>query len=170
MPLAVDVEIVETAEGAVIRVYCPDGSVGETAPMSTRRLYGPAHRIVAMEPDLSPGRQAPSKRLMRRSQKQEQTLAEDTGGSRQKGSGSQAHAKGDVRLRGHFRVESKQTIKNSIGIKRFWLDKIRSECDTGESPALDVEFLEKGTLRQEDRWVMIPYEDWLDKYAIATDK
>lgn len=106
-----------------------------------------------------------SRERKRRANKQERDLANTIGGKQQKGSGSQLHAKGDVRKKGVFRVECKSTTAQSFSMKREILDKISSECLGMERPALDVLFLNDKTLREEDRWVAIPFlhfEEYVD--------
>lgn len=115
--------------------------------------------------DITKGRRTPDKRIRRRSQRQERKLAEDSGGRVQKGSGCLPWAKGDVRKRGVFRGESKFTTAQSFSLKRALLDKIRSECEGQEYPLLDIEFINKGTQRSEDRWVAVPYEVWVELNA-----
>lgn len=111
----------------------------------------------------------PSRTLRRRSQRQERKLAEDVGARVQPGSGSLPTHKGDVRKRGEFRVESKYTSKKSYSVTREVLQKIRGECTGVERPALDVLFTDPLTGQESDRWVMIPYEDWVKKYGVSDD-
>ena len=105
-------------------------------------------------------RQFANKKIKRLSRRQEMGLAEDTGSRVQKGSGSLPWAKSDVRKRGVFRAECKFTRAKSYSVTRATLDKIRGECETGETPLLDLQFLDKFGAPA-DRWVMIPYDDWL---------
>lgn len=96
----------------------------------------------------------------RRAQRQEEELAIDTGGSRQRGSGSLPWAKGDVRKKGSFRAECKFTRAKSYAVTRGTLDKIRSECEYDEYPVLDVSFLD-GAGRTDERYIVVPYAVWL---------
>lgn len=96
----------------------------------------------------------------RRSKRQEQRLATDTGGKVQKGSGSLPWAKGDVHKKGTFKAECKFTRNKSFSVSRAILDKIRSECGYDETPVLDITFVDTHG-RTEDHWVAIPYEVWL---------
>jgi len=106
-------------------------------------------------------RQLSAKATRRRSQRQARELAEDTGGSTQRGSGCLQWAKSDVtKVFGRFRAECKFTRARSFSITRAILDKIRGECDFNEIPMLDVSFVAP-TGRTEERWVCIPYEAWL---------
>lgn len=88
-------------------------------------------------------------------------LAEGTGARVQKGSGSIPHLKGDVRFKGKFRAECKQTRLKSFSVTRAVLDKIRSECSFDEVPVLDVEFLSP-VGKTEERFIVIPYNVWLE--------
>ena len=106
------------------------------------------------------------KKNRRRAMRQERELARDTGSRVQPGSGSIPGAKGDVRSRGKFRAECKFTKAVSYRVDRHTLDKISSECSFGEVPVLDVAFV--GSSGQtEDRWVMIPYDDWITLHAAS---
>ncbi len=109
-----------------------------------------------------PRRRPSNKAIKRRSRRQELELAEATGGRTQKGSGSLPWAKGDVRHRGKFRAECKQTRAKSFVVTRATLNKIRSECGFGEVPVLDVAFLGPGD-RTEERFIIIPYSVWLEQ-------
>jgi hypothetical protein len=106
-------------------------------------------------------RQFEHKKIKRLSRRQELGLADDTDSRVQKGSGSMPWAKGDVRKRGVFRAECKFTRAKSYSVTRVTLDKIRSECETGETPLLDLQFLDQFGASA-DRWVMIPYDVWLN--------
>ncbi len=105
------------------------------------------------------------------SQRQELRLAQEAGGLTQKGSGNLPWAKGDVRSRGRLRAECKFTRAQSFTVKRAELNKIRSECSYDETPVFDVAFLDKNG-RTDDRWVLVPYEAWLEleKEANAASK
>lgn len=107
------------------------------------------------------GRRPSNKAIKRRSRRQELELAEATGGRTQKGSGALPHLKGDVRFKGKFRAECKQTRLKSFSVTRSVLDKIRSECAFDEVPVLDVEFLNPAG-KTEERYIVIPYNVWLE--------
>lgn len=106
-------------------------------------------------------RQFVHKKIKRLSRRQELGLAEDTDSRAQKGSGALPWAKGDVRKKGIFRAECKFTRAKSYTVTRETLEKIRSECDFGETPLLDIQFLDKHGA-SDDRWVMVPYDVWLE--------
>lgn len=112
--------------------------------------------------DMTPDKQAPGKKTKRLSQKQERRIAEDIGGRTQPGSGNQAHAKGDVRKKGEFRVEAKFTKSKQFILKREELDKISGECAHKEKPVFQIDFRNSTTSKVEDSWVAIPYLDWLE--------
>lgn len=102
----------------------------------------------------------PSRRMLKRARRTEKGIAEDVGGKQQKNSGALPWAKGDVRKKGELRIESKTTRSKQYTVTRRELDKIRGECGLGEKPAFVITFVNRGTLREEDKWVLIPYEDW----------
>lgn len=101
-----------------------------------------------------------SPKLRKRATTEERNIAEDLGGKRQVGSGAVPGIKGDVRVRGELRIESKITTKGSYRVELELLNKIRSECHGTERPAFIVSFVDKDTHREIDRWVLQPYEDW----------
>jgi hypothetical protein len=96
-----------------------------------------------------------AKRQRRTSMKREDAVAQVLGGRRQKGSGSVASLKGDVRVRDKFRVEHKHTRAGSYRVTQNELSKIRGECTGLEIPLFIIEFLEKATGRLQDSWTMI---------------
>lgn len=108
-----------------------------------------------------PQRRLPNKEIRRRSRRQELQLAEEAGAKVQKASGSLPWAKGDVRKKGKFRAECKQTRAQSFTVTRATLNKIRSECSFDEVPILDVEFIGRAGVTDE-RFVVIPYNVWVD--------
>lgn len=139
-----------------------NGAVG-VWPLSLQELY---RRMLAQQP-LTIVLQVPepplpnAKRIKRSTMKQEEQVARDLGGHRQRGSGSISGKKGDGWVRGKYKIENKKKIRRkSITIKRMELDKIRAECAPGEQPLFQFEFANPGTLAVEDRWIMVPYEHW----------
>lgn len=116
--------------------------------------------LLLSTPEIKPGRVPPSKRIKKRARREEELIAEQVGGKRQKGSGALPWAKGDVRKKGHLRIESKTCKVKQYTVTRHELDKIRGECGMNEKPAFVITFIHPQTLRQEDKWVLIPYEDW----------
>lgn len=106
-------------------------------------------------------REFSGKKTKRRSRRQELDMADALAGRVQPGSGSLPHAKGDVRVRGKYRVECKFTRFKSYVLKLETLDKIRSECATDETPVLDLAFLDSNG-KLDDHWVAVPYSVWLE--------
>jgi hypothetical protein len=104
----------------------------------------------------------------RRSMRQERKLAMDTEATQQRGSGASKFYKGDVRKKGVFRAECKFTSAKSFILKLEELDKIRGECAFGETPVFDVTFTDRNG-RTVDRWVAVPYEEWLKQHAPSDD-
>lgn len=87
-------------------------------------------------------------------------MAEDTGAWAQPGSGSLPGRRGDVHARGRFKAENKYTKAKSYRVTRADLNKISAEASFGEVPIFDICFLgSRGNT--EDRWVLLPYVDWL---------
>jgi hypothetical protein len=108
-------------------------------------------------------------------QKQEQRLADDLGGRKQKGSGSKRFNKGDVRMP-ELLTEAKRTDKRSISIKLEYVRKITEEAQAyGLIPAVAVEWgftpddaIEEKKFRSVERdWVLVPasfLKELLDVY------
>jgi len=112
---------------------------------------------------------APSKQRMRRSvTHQEIATGESLGGRRQTGSGARIGNKGDARVIGKYRIESKFRTAASVNVKLSELRKIRSECEGLEVPVFEVEFREKQTLRVKDKWALVPWNEW-EKLANAAN-
>jgi len=107
----------------------------------------------------------PSRRMQRHVRDSEKQIGKDIGGRAQPASGALPGMKGDARARGRHRVESKTTKSLSFSVDRRDLNKIRSECTGQEKPAFVVEFVNPQTLREEDKWVLIPYEDWYEAHV-----
>ena len=119
--------------------------------------------------DLSSIQRRPvTKQMKRASVRQERKIAKGIGGQRQKGSGAMAHAKGDVRKHGVFRVEAKFTQAGSYPVRLRDLNKIRSECAGQEVPAFQITFMDQ-RIQPIDEWVLIPYAVWR-RYAAAEDR
>lgn len=78
----------------------------------------------------------------RKSRLQENRIAKDIGGRRQKASGATDFAKGDVRKQGDIRVEAKTTGARTFILKLSDVNKIREEALLGgaEEWAMQVEF------------------------------
>jgi hypothetical protein len=86
-------------------------------------------------------------------------LAKDLGGDRVPGSGCFAGRGGDVQLEKYL-IESKFTKALSYSISIRTLRKIKLEAaEAGRSPILVLE-LSGGQMFEEERWAMMPYEDF----------
>ena len=140
------------ADGLYITVTMSDGShatVGPVDPSSPEELTG-VLRAQAVSPVKNQ-----TKRLRRKSIKQEEEIAARHGGRRVKGSGAVRGNKGDVRIPGKMRFEAKLTTKKSYRVVQEELSKIRGECTNLEFPAFEIHFADPATLKVYDRWVMI---------------
>lgn len=116
------------------------------------------------------GKTTTPKRRKQISRKQEQKLAESLGGERHYGSGNKPGYKGDVRVRGKYRVECKYTSKKSRSISLAEIQKIRSECAMGEEPMINIQFREPGTLEVEEDWICVPRRAWEKLHAPTDDR
>lgn len=119
-------------------------------------------------PDLSPGRRPPSRRLVKRTQKEERELAKRAGGRRQPASGALPGLKGDGVLKGVARWDSKMCFSKTVSWNFDDLVKIRSEAAYGEIPAIITAFTDRATHQVRERWVTIPYEIWEEKIIHAS--
>lgn len=90
----------------------------------------------------------------RRSRRQEDGVAADTGGRRVAGSGSLPSLKGDVRCP-DLLIECKTTSASSYSLTLKVLRKIEKEAEhANKEPILQVDI-------QGRRYVVLRYEDWL---------
>jgi hypothetical protein len=142
---------VELREGIeTVGPYCP-------------KCLGSMEMLASIEPPPIPkGAAPPSRKLRRRVRTQERGIAEDLGGRAQPGSGNQLHKKGDVRLKGKYRLEAKLTTSKQFILQRTFLEKISGECSGLERPGLILEYTDRRTLRSLSKWAVIPYDDFLD--------
>jgi len=108
------------------------------------------------------------KRRKRASMKQEEQVAVLHGGHRNAGSGSVAGRASDASIRERFRIENKYTAGAGIRVTKADVNKIRGECERGQIPVFQMDFKEPNTLRNLDRWVMVPLEEWT-KYIAEAD-
>jgi len=91
----------------------------------------------------------------RKSKKQERSLAARLGGRTQKGSGSCRFHKGDVKTV-ELLLEAKQTSKESLSVKKAWLEKISREAMAyNKVPALAFGFTDIAKLVEKD-WIAVP--------------
>jgi len=119
-------------------------------------------------PDTRPG--PPDHRVKRTSRRNEQDIAVRIGGRRQPGSGAIPGFKGDVRVRGHLRVELKDSFSKQFILTTAVLDKIRGECDRAERPALIVSFRDRHTHELRESWALIPVEHWEELLNASNDR
>lgn len=90
-------------------------------------------------PRADKGKKYPAQRTSRRSEKK---LAAELGGKVTKGSGNKDE-KGDVRVKGVFRIENKDTQHKSFSITREMIDKIESAAlHCNELPFIQVTFID----------------------------
>lgn len=84
-----------------------------------------------------------------RAPKQEREAAKRLGGTLIKGSGS-GDTKGDLRVKGILRLETKCTQRGSFSVTREMVRKIEDAAlSSGELPAIEIEFLDaKGKVVQ----------------------
>ncbi len=116
---------------------------------------------MVLEPvDYGKGVRPPSRAMQKKASRRERKIAERIGGRAQPGSGNQAHAKGDVRKKGHWRVQDKTSRNKSFPLTRQLINEIRSQCSYGEKFAITVGFLNKMTQREEDEVVVIDKNVW----------
>lgn len=117
--------------------------------------------------DMTPGRRPPSKRLVKRTRKEEQKLADDAGGRKQVASGALPGLKGDGYLKGVARWDSKMCFSKKVSWDFDDLVKIRGEAAYGEIPAIITAYTDKSTMRVQERWATIPYEVFQERILNA---
>jgi hypothetical protein len=94
-------------------------------------------------------------KVRRKSQIQEKRIAGEMGGKVQKGSGALEFNKGDIRTK-ELLIEAKRTDKDSMSVKKEWLEKISMEAIAyNKIPALSIEFNNIAKLVERD-WIAIP--------------
>jgi hypothetical protein len=89
--------------------------------------------------------------------KSERRIAKRLGAKLSPGSGSKPGAKGDSALP-DLLIESKATVRESIILKRSWLQKISREAlDRNLYPALSLSFVSgSGESRPNGDWLLVP--------------
>lgn len=140
--------------------YFAASFVGKSDPICLACLSGEIELTTELE-DTTPA-DGPRKKVLRRqkklSQQQERDIAEELGGKVNKASGAMAHAKGDVRKKGHWRVEAKYTEASSYRLTLDDLYKLAGECSDLERPIFIIDFRKKGG-RQLDRFAVVQMTD-----------
>lgn len=107
----------------------------------------------------------------KKSKKQEKRIANKLNGKRQKGSGAIRHHKGDVKTP-DLLLEAKRSDKDSISLKKEWLEKISKEAlVSGRVPALAIEFGTADILTAA-RWIAVPenfFQELMEAYTDEND-
>lgn len=156
--------------GEVYRFTLSVGAGVETSsPICSICLDRQKEVTVDIVPPPPPPAGPPSRQVQKASRRNEARVAKGIGGRVQPGSGNQPGAKGDVRKRGEFRIENKDSYSNQYILTTKTLDKIRGECAFREKPVLVLTFMEKGSHRPRDRWAIVPYNDW-EEHANASSQ
>lgn len=120
---------------------------------------GVEHELEIEEPEVeASSKRKGFKQNKRLSRKQEIDLADDLGGKVQLNSGATVGSKGDVRVKGEYRVEAKFTAANSYKLDLDELHKIESECEGLEKPLFIVDFIDKHTKKPKERYATLPYD------------
>lgn len=142
---------------------------GESTDRVGPLVAGEETLAVLDPPNLAAGASPPTKRMKKLANKQERRNAEMIGARVQPGSGSSSRAKGDVRKLGEWRGESKFTFANAYALDVRTLNKIASECGTGEKPLLFLDFKHKVSGRTHGSFVILYETDFeeLLKHAPA---
>jgi len=107
--------------------------------------------------DYTPQRPVPKGRPQSKmSDKQEKRIAHRSGGKCQPASGALPFAKGDV-LTPQLLIEAKSTAKESLSIKKKWLEKISLEAQKVQrEPALTIHFESTDNYTEQD-WICVPF-------------
>ena len=93
--------------------------------------------------------------IKKKSIKQEKKLAKDLGAKRVPQSGAQSTSPNDI-VKGNYVIESKATSKNSISLKKVWLDEVKeSPINFGKIPVLILDFT-----KTNDRYVIMDEKDF----------
>ncbi len=138
-------------DGAIFLQVEQDGVIETVGPLES----GKEEIVVLEKPDYSKGVSPPSKAMKKISLKQERRNAQMIGGRTQPGSGASNRAKGDVRKLGEWRGESKFTYAKSYSLELAILEKIASECGTGEKPLLFLDYVSKDTSKTKGKFVVM---------------
>jgi len=149
-------------------VFAADGSDKTKAVCKVCLQRGVELVALIEPPEQAPGRQPPSRQLVKRTRKEERDLAASAGGRRQPGSGNLPWAKGDGVLKGVARWDSKMCFSKTVSWNLDDLVKIRSEAAWGEIPAIITTFADRTTQQVKERWVTIPHEVWEEKIIHAS--
>lgn len=108
------------------------------------------------------------KRKRHISKLQDRDVMARLGGRVQPASGSLGGNKGDGRVYGRFRVETKYTKHGSFPLKLVELFKIAAECGDNETPVFVVDFKDGESARVVGRFAVIPFSHF-EKVSRETD-
>lgn len=140
--------------------------ISETRPFCTdciENMHGVKHDVSIDEFEFEDDEGRTVRKRFKENKKisvaQEVDLAEELGGRVQKASGALAGSKGDVRVKGKYRIEAKFTKANSYKLLLDDLYKIISECGAGEKAVFVIDFVEK-TGKLKDRFAVTYWEDF----------
>ncbi len=125
------------------------------------QLQGEHRETLVFEPvDFTKGTRPPTRAMKKKAVRRERALAESLGGRAQPNSGATPHAKGDVRVRGRWRIDDKTTRNKSFSLTRGIINKIRSECSGSEDFAITIGFLNPRTQKEEEEVVVMDKSTW----------
>lgn len=158
--LAVKVVPEAREDGVYLHIFGADLSEEVIGPLEDGAAYN-----VQLQGHEIKGAAPPGRRMRKAAAATEERIAEDVGGRTQPNSGAVPGYKGDVRKRGKHRIEAKTAKGVTFNVHREMLNKIRSECGPGEKPAFVICFVDPKFLREQDKWVLIPYEDWHEAHV-----
>lgn len=88
---------------------------------------------------------------------QDKAVMERLGGRVQPASGSLGGNKGDGRVFGRFRVETKYTVNDTYRLDVRELFKIAGEATGTEVPVMVIDFKEPGSARVRGRFAIVPF-------------
>lgn len=107
------------------------------------------------------------KRIRKMSKKQDaQVMGGLEDGRVQRGSGCVPGYKGDGRVLGTHRIETKYSLSDTFKLELADLTKIQGECWQEERPVVVIDFKDRQTGKLRSRWACIPHSDW-ERYANA---
>jgi hypothetical protein len=143
-------------DGLFLHVELPGQLPDEVGPVVDGK-----EETAVLEDVPAEGNRMSAKSLRKRSQKAEMKIAKELGGRVQKASGAMKGHKGDVLVKGKYRVEHKFTQAKQYTLTLADLFKIMGQCEGAEEPLFVVEFQERHTLRTLARYAIVPYETWM---------
>lgn len=108
------------------------------------------------------------KRKRHISKLQDRDVMERLGGRVQPASGSLEGYKGDGRVYGRFRIETKYTTKKSFRLELEELFKIAGETNELEVPVFVIDFKDGDSARTVGRFAVVPFT-FFEKVANETD-